>query len=132
MKAVKYILLWSVFLLALLAACKDSGKKETMAVADLEEQAEIRPYTIDRGTVMVNNLELFTQDSDYRGQSSEFADAFYIIQHPKGALMWDAALAESLAMEAFEAFAEEKGATVYLQHQKEDFEKMPKAPNYLN
>ncbi len=78
MKAVKYILLWSVFLLALLAACKDSGKKETMAVTDPVEQAE------------------------------------------------------SLAMEAFEAFAEEKGATVYLQHQKEDFEKMPKAPNYLN
>ena len=294
MKAVKYSLLWSVFLLALLAACKDTGKKETMAVADPEEQVEIRLYTFDGGTVMVNNLELFAQDSVYRGQSSEFADAFYVIQHPKGTLMWDAGLAESLvamdepytspdgnftvsrtdslhnqlaqigmkpgdidylalshthfdhsghaasvkealwlvqkaeydfittpeiqkaypneynaikdlknlkkikgdydvfgdgtvvikfmpghtpghsvlflnlkehgplllagdlfhmydnrknrrvpifnydvkqtleSMEAFEAFAEEKGATVYLQHQKEDFEKMPKAPNYLN
>jgi glyoxylase-like metal-dependent hydrolase (beta-lactamase superfamily II) len=36
------------------------------------------------------------------------------------------------SMARFEEFAEKTGAKVYLQHQKEDFEKMPKAPNYLN
>lgn len=36
------------------------------------------------------------------------------------------------SMAAFEAFAKEKNAKVYLQHQKEDFNKMPTAPNYLN
>ena len=36
------------------------------------------------------------------------------------------------SMDAFEAFAKEKQAKVYLQHSIEDFEKMPKAPNYLN
>ena len=36
------------------------------------------------------------------------------------------------SMDAFEAFAKEKGAKVYLQHQKEDFDKMPTAPKYLN
>jgi len=35
------------------------------------------------------------------------------------------------SMAAFEAFADEKGATVYLQHSKEDLEKLPKVPNYL-
>jgi glyoxylase-like metal-dependent hydrolase (beta-lactamase superfamily II) len=35
------------------------------------------------------------------------------------------------SMDAFEAFAKEKNAKVYLQHQKEDFNKMPKAPEYL-
>ena len=35
------------------------------------------------------------------------------------------------SMEAFEKFAKEKNAKVYLQHQKEDFNKMPKAPDYL-
>jgi hypothetical protein len=34
-------------------------------------------------------------------------------------------------MDAFEVFAETTGAKVVLQHSKEDFEKMPKAPNYL-
>lgn len=35
------------------------------------------------------------------------------------------------SMESFEQFVKEKNAKVYLQHQKEDFNKMPKAPEYL-
>jgi hypothetical protein len=35
-------------------------------------------------------------------------------------------------MKKFEALAKEKRAKVYLQHQKDDFNKMPKAPEYLN
>ena len=35
------------------------------------------------------------------------------------------------SMNIFEAFADSTGARVILQHSKEDFEKMPKAPNYL-
>ncbi|SNY95129.1 N-acyl homoserine lactonase family protein [Flagellimonas pacifica] len=35
------------------------------------------------------------------------------------------------SMEAFEDFAEEEEAKVYLQHAKRDFEKLPKAPKYL-
>jgi len=96
MKGLKYIVLWSVFLLALLAACKDTGNKEAMAVANPVEGPDIRLYTFDGGTVMVNNLQPFALDSTYKGQSKEFADAYYVIQHPKGTLMWDAGLAESL------------------------------------
>jgi len=36
------------------------------------------------------------------------------------------------SMDMFEAFAKEKNAKVYLQHSKEDFNKMPKAPKFLN
>ena len=35
------------------------------------------------------------------------------------------------SMEQFEAFADSTGARVYLQHSREDFDTMPKAPNYL-
>ena len=35
------------------------------------------------------------------------------------------------SMDAFEAFAKANKAKVYVQHQKEDFNKMPKAPKYL-
>ena len=45
---------------------------------------------------MVNNLELFSQDTTYQGQTKEFADPFYVISHPKGNLMWDAGLPEML------------------------------------
>jgi len=67
-----------------------------MATTARELPADIRLYTLDGGTVQVNNLELFAQDSVYRGKSSEFADAYYVIQHPKGTLMWDAGLSEGL------------------------------------
>ncbi len=62
----------------------------------MDEKPEIRLYTFDGGTVQVNKLELFSQDSVYRGKSKEFANAFYVIQHPKGNLMWDAGLPEAL------------------------------------
>ena len=46
---------------------------------------------------MVNKLQYFAQDSmTYKGQTKTFADAFYVIQHPKGNLMWDCGLPENL------------------------------------
>ena len=56
----------------------------------------VKLYTFDGGTVMVNDLELFSQDTTYQGQSKEFSDAFYVISHPDGNLMWDAGLPEAL------------------------------------
>jgi glyoxylase-like metal-dependent hydrolase (beta-lactamase superfamily II) len=82
---------------AAFASCKQADKKDSPMVADAgEAPSEIRLYTMDGGTVQVNNLELFAQDSVYRGKASEFADAYYIIRHPKGILMWDAGLSETL------------------------------------
>lgn len=82
----------------LLFACKDSNK-QTNNISDVQEnisKPEVKLYTFDGGTVKVNTLGLFAQDSTYKGQSKEFADAFYVIQHPNGNLMWDAGLPESL------------------------------------
>ena len=76
------------------ASCKQGSKEQ--ADAPVQEAPEIKLYTFDGGTVQVNALELFAQDETYRGQSKEFADAFYVIVHPEGTLMWDAGLSESL------------------------------------
>ena len=78
-------------------ACKHS-KKETAEVSTIVEEAspEIKLYTFSGGRVIANKLELFSQDTTYTGQSKEFADAFYVIVHPKGTLVWDAGLPESL------------------------------------
>ncbi|MDX1332410.1 MAG: N-acyl homoserine lactonase family protein [Robiginitalea sp.] len=102
MKALHTKILGLVMLLIVVASCKQSDKKESSMVVETKEApSEIRLYTLDGGTVQVNNLELFAQDSVYRGKSSEFADAYYVIQHPKGILMWDAGLSEALvSMEA--------------------------------
>ncbi len=96
-KTALHTALLGMALLATLAACKMEGKKDaSMADAAPASDPEIRLYTLDGGTVEVNNLELFAQDTTYRGQSSEFADAYYVIRHPKGTLMWDAGLSENL------------------------------------
>jgi len=89
-----------VFVLLVLVAlsCKET-KKEGAEITTASEEAikpEVKLYTFDGGTVMVNNLELFSQDTTYQGQTKEFSDAFYVISHPKGNLMWDAGLPEGL------------------------------------
>ena len=96
MKAFTYFSLWAVLLTSLFTACKMNAEKNPEVAQVIEEKPEIRLYTFDGGTVQVNALELFSQDSVYKGKSKEFANAFYVIEHPKGTLMWDAGLPEAL------------------------------------
>ena len=88
-----YILIAAV--LIGLSSCKQTKKEEKTEVVT-ETTPEIKLYTFDGGTVMVNNLELFSQDTTYQGQTKEFADPFYVVVHPKGTLMWDAGLPQML------------------------------------
>ncbi|WP_291869834.1 N-acyl homoserine lactonase family protein [Maribacter sp.] len=85
-----------IFVISFLVACKEAPKKAHEAVSVEAKKPEVKLYTFSGGTVLVNNLELFSQDTTYHGQSKEFADAFYVIQHPKGNLIWDAGLPEGL------------------------------------
>ncbi|MCF6351289.1 MAG: MBL fold metallo-hydrolase [Flavobacteriaceae bacterium] len=71
-------------------SCKPK-KKEVAITENL-----IKLHVFSGGKIIVNNLELFSQDTTYQGQSKEFANPFYVIQHPKGILMWDAGLPENL------------------------------------
>lgn len=79
-------------------SCKETTKTDAKTSIEKEEvqKPEVKLYTLDGGTVMVNKLELFSQDTTYQGQTKEFADAFYVISHPKGNLIWDTGLPESL------------------------------------
>ncbi len=110
MRRTSKILIGLLAVATLAAGCKDKASRE---VAEAETEAdsapEIRMYVLDGGTVGVNKLELFAQDEAYKDQTAEFADAYYIIEHPKGTLMWDAGLPESLvAMD--EPFTDPSGA----------------------
>jgi glyoxylase-like metal-dependent hydrolase (beta-lactamase superfamily II) len=96
MKIFTYISLWAVLLTSLFTACKMNAEKNVEVAQAMQEKPEIRLYTFDGGTVQVNALELFSQDSVYKGKSKEFANAFYVIEHPKGTMMWDAGLPEAL------------------------------------
>ncbi len=83
--------------LSLVVACKKDKKETTLEQTETEVKKEpIKMFMFDGGTVQVNMLEIFSQDDAYKGQSKTFADAFYLIQHPDGNLLWDAGLSEDL------------------------------------
>ncbi len=94
---IKKILIILVIALGFLS-CKDfkEGYNDAKPEVDSQKKEGIKLYALDGGTVKANMLEIFSQDTTYQGQSKTFADAFYIIEHPNGRLLWDAGLAEGL------------------------------------
>ena len=95
----KKTLLIAIALIAF-SSCKDSKKEVNHNDVETEqvknEKASIKLYALDGGDIKVNKLEIFSQGDMYIGETKEFEDAFYIIEHPKGRLLWDAGLAEGL------------------------------------
>ena len=82
----------------LFVAC--NGKKETKEATENtfveEKKVEVLLYTLDGGHITVNNLNLFAQGDTYKGMAKEMADAFYVVKHPMGTLLWDTGLPEGL------------------------------------
>ncbi|SDB60505.1 Metallo-beta-lactamase superfamily protein [Flavobacteriaceae bacterium MAR_2010_188] len=92
----------SIIILAFLSivSCKNDKaniEQDTVVEENVEvEEPQLKLYTLDGGTVQVNKLEVFSQGDRYKGESREFADPIYVIEHPKGRILWDAGLAEGL------------------------------------
>lgn len=76
---------------AFLISC-NGEKKEASATS----KPEIKMYRLDGGTIMVNNLEIFSQGDLYKGKTKQFANSYFIIDHPKGKLVWDTGLPNNL------------------------------------
>lgn len=80
-------------LLILSFGCKKSETK-----VEETAKAEVKLYQLVGGSILVKKLEVFSQDTTYTGQQKQFTDAYYVISHPKGNLMWDAGLPEQLVI----------------------------------
>lgn len=89
------ISLLTFVLLIFLIGCKTSEKKEEVTKI---EKPEVKLYQLVGGSILVKKLEVFSQDTMYTGQQKQFTDAYYVISHPKGNLMWDAGLPEQLVV----------------------------------
>lgn len=76
-----------------IVSCKNSEKK-----AEENTKPEVKLHQLVGGSILVKKLEVFSQDTTYTGQQKQFTDAYYVIEHPKGNLMWDAGLPEQLVM----------------------------------
>ncbi len=85
-----------IFIALLVSAFLFSCKGEQTGSSD-NSKPLVTMYRLDGGTVMVNNLQIFSQGDLYEGQTKQFANAYYVIEHPKGKLVWDTGLPNSLA-----------------------------------
>jgi len=88
MKKILFLLLAISFI-----GCKDSEKK----VKEVSTP-KVKLHQLVGGSILVKKLEAFSQDTTYTGQTKQFTDAYYVISHPKGNLMWDAGLPEGLVI----------------------------------
>ncbi|MFC4635390.1 N-acyl homoserine lactonase family protein [Dokdonia ponticola] len=79
-------------------ACKEAtvDTKEVKEEVKAPAKPAVALYTFDGGSVGANNLNLFAQGDTYKGESKQLVDAFYVIKHPKGILLWDTGLPEGL------------------------------------
>ena len=84
-----------------IVGCQKAEKKEEV------KKPEIKLFALEGGSILVKKLEVFSQDTTYTGQTKQFANAYYVISHPKGNLMWDAGLPEQLVVD--EPFHEPSG-----------------------
>ncbi len=74
-----------------LFSCKGEQKQ-----TDDTAKATVKMYRMNGGSVMVNDLQIFSQGDLYEGETKEFANSYYIIEHPKGKLIWDTGLPNRL------------------------------------
>jgi N-acyl homoserine lactone hydrolase len=85
-------------LFLLLAVSIIGCKKTEKTPIVVEGKPAVKLYQLVGGSIFVKKLEVFSQDTTYTGQTKQFTDAYYVISHPKGNLMWDAGLPEQLVM----------------------------------
>jgi len=86
---------------------KEDHKAQIKEVQE-PETPEVTLYKLDGGSVTANNLNLFAQGETYKGESKKLANAFYVISHPKGNLLWETGLPEMLVGQ--EPYTPEGGA----------------------
>jgi N-acyl homoserine lactone hydrolase len=62
--------------------------------------AEVRLYALDCGHGTFKDMGGFSDTGEYDGQPGEIADPCFLIEHPKGTLLWDLGLGDKFAAAA--------------------------------
>jgi glyoxylase-like metal-dependent hydrolase (beta-lactamase superfamily II) len=75
---------------ALLSACASTHEQAT-------ERPDIRLYAMDCGRITASDADVFADDGAYAGQPKNLVVPCFLIRHPKGDLMWDTGVPQSLA-----------------------------------
>jgi glyoxylase-like metal-dependent hydrolase (beta-lactamase superfamily II) len=58
---------------------------------------DVKLYTLDCGRIDIADMDAFADDGSYKGVSKQLVVPCYLIQHPKGYLLWDAGVGDQFA-----------------------------------
>ena len=92
MKNIKYLLLLLVFTSFSVVASDDDFELEEL---ENSHPVKLKLYVFDCGQILVREKSLFNPALP-QGQLLTLADTCYLIKHPKGTLMWDTGLSDSI------------------------------------
>jgi N-acyl homoserine lactone hydrolase len=87
---------WHNLLSVILVSIYSCGAPKSQVGKPEESGANIKMFVLNGG-YMIAHLSYYTQDESYNEQKKLFDNPIFIIQHPKGRLIWDVGLADSLA-----------------------------------
>jgi len=57
----------------------------------------VKLYALDCGRIVFKDMRMFSDTGDYDNVAGTLVDSCYLIQHPKGTLIWDTGLGDALA-----------------------------------
>src|SRR5882757_5562314 len=58
---------------------------------------QVRLYALDCGHATFADMGMFSDTGEYDGKPGKIADPCFLIQHPKGVLLWDTGLGDQFA-----------------------------------
>jgi glyoxylase-like metal-dependent hydrolase (beta-lactamase superfamily II) len=71
-------------------------------------------YVLDCGAMSIRDMGLFSDTGKYDGQAGSIVDTCFLIRHPKGNLLWDTGLSDSLVGHDVPANAD--GVAIHVGH----------------
>ncbi|MBX9402140.1 N-acyl homoserine lactonase family protein [Lysobacter sp. BMK333-48F3] len=61
------------------------------------QPSSLRVYALDCGRIDLQDMGMFSDADEYAGQSGTMAAPCFLIEHPKGRLLWDTGLGDAIA-----------------------------------
>jgi glyoxylase-like metal-dependent hydrolase (beta-lactamase superfamily II) len=75
----------------------DAREELQMGDAVGEPADALQLIKLDCGSIYVSDLDIFSVEGDYAGQTDTFTDTCWLVRHPEGDLLWDLGLPGELA-----------------------------------
>lgn len=74
-----------------------ASEPEAPQAAAAEPATQLQLIKLDCGTIYVSDLDIFSVEGDYAGETDTFTDTCWLVRHPDGDLLWDLGLPGELA-----------------------------------